>query len=109
LVLEAPFASILASAKARFPLFAFDWLIRDKFASIDKIAGLRSPLLVIHGAHDQVTAQRFGRRLFAAAPEPKFALWLAEAGHGDLMQYGMPGRVLEFFDWIQAPRSASAP
>ncbi|MEZ5833581.1 MAG: alpha/beta hydrolase, partial [Dongiaceae bacterium] len=49
LVLEAPFASILLSARARYPLFAFDWLIKDKFASIDKIAKARMPVFVIHG------------------------------------------------------------
>jgi len=33
LVLEAPFASVLLSARARYPLFAFDWVIKDKFAN----------------------------------------------------------------------------
>ncbi len=107
LVMEAPFASILASARARFPLFAFDWLIRDKFASADKIGALRAPLLVIHGARDQVTPIRFGRQVFAAAPEPKFALWVPDAGHGDLMNHGLPERVLEFLRWIGERRAFS--
>lgn len=100
LVLEAPFASILASARSRFPMFAFDWLIKDKFANLEKLGALRSPLLVIHGARDGVTAFRFGQQVFAAAPEPKFALWLAEAGHGDLVQHGSAERVIQFLDWI---------
>jgi fermentation-respiration switch protein FrsA (DUF1100 family) len=109
LVLEAPFASILASARSRFPMFAFDWLIKDKFPNIDKIGALRAPLLVIHGARDGVTAFRFGQQIFAAAPEPKFALWLAEAGHGDLVQHGSAERVIQFLDWIEGPGHALAP
>ena len=107
LILEAPFASILASARARFPLFAFSWLIRDKFANVEKISSLRAPLLVIHGERDGVTAFRFGQQVFAAAPDPKFALWVAEAGHGDLTAHGMPERVLEFLDWIAKAQSRS--
>jgi hypothetical protein len=105
LVLEAPFASILLSARARFPLFAFDWLIKDKFANIDKIDRINTPLLVVHGACDQVTPQRFGRMLFARAREPKAAVWPADAGHNDLVQFGMVEAVLRFLDGLSPPLS----
>jgi uncharacterized protein len=100
LVLEAPFASILLSARARFPLFAFDWLIKDKFASIDKIDQINMPLFVIHGALDRVTPQRFGRMVFERAREPKAAFWPKEAGHNDLAQFGMIQAVLLFLDGL---------
>jgi hypothetical protein len=100
LVLEAPFASILHSARARYPMFAFDWLVKDKFASISKIDRIRMPLLVIHGALDRVTPQRFGRMLYERAPQPKFAVWLPEAGHNDLLQFGMVDAVTQFLDGL---------
>ncbi|HEV8388281.1 MAG TPA: alpha/beta hydrolase, partial [Dongiaceae bacterium] len=105
LVLEAPFASVLLSARARYPLFAFDWVVKDKFANIDKIGKIRMPLFVIHGAKDQVTPQRFGRMVFERAPEPKVALWPAAAGHNDLLQFGMIEAVTKFLDGL--PQRAS--
>ncbi|MGH6890758.1 MAG: alpha/beta hydrolase, partial [Dongiaceae bacterium] len=105
LVLEAPFASVLHSARAHYPLFAFDWLIKDKFASIDKIDKVRAPLFVIHGARDRVTPMRFGRMLYDRARQPKFAVWLPEAGHNDLMQFGMVEIVTRFLDGLPPPAS----
>jgi len=88
------------SARARFPLFAFDWLIKDKFANIDKIDQIDMPLFVIHGALDRVTPQRFGRMVFERAREPKAALWPKEAGHNDLAQFGMIQGVMLFLDGL---------
>ena len=108
LVLEAPFASVLLSARARYPLFAFDWLIKDKFANIDKIDKINMPLFVIHGALDRVTPQRFGRMVFERAREPKAAMWPAHAGHNDLLQFGMVEAVTRFLDSLAAPVSKPA-
>jgi hypothetical protein len=99
-VLEAPFASILLSARSRYPLFAFDWLIKDKFANIDKIDKINMPLFVIHGARDMVTPQRFGRMLYERARQPKSALWPSEAGHNDLLHFGMIDAVTRFLDGL---------
>src|SRR5262249_5157532 len=73
LVLEAPLASITHSARARYPLFVFDFLVRDKFNSLRKIGAVRVPLLLIHGEKDRTTAVRFGRMIYDAANEPKRA------------------------------------
>lgn len=108
LVLEAPFASILQSARARYPLFAFDWLVKDKFANIQKIDKVRMPLFVIHGALDRVTPQRFGRMLYERAQQPKFAVWLPEAGHNDLTAHGMVDVVTRFLEGLPPPQSKSA-
>jgi len=107
LVLEAPFASVLLSARARYPLFAFDWLIKDKFANVEKIDKINMPLLVIHGARDRVTPQRFGRMVFERAREPKAAVWPADAGHNDLLQFGMAEAVTRFLDGLPAPASSA--
>lgn len=98
LVLEAPFASVLQSARERFPLFAFDWLIKDKFASIDKIERVKAPLFIVHGDRDRVTPMRFGRMLFDRAREPKAALWPQGAGHNDLLDFGMVEAVTGYLD-----------
>jgi uncharacterized protein len=107
LVLEAAFASVLLSARVRYPLFAFDWVIKDKFANIDKIDKIRMPLFVIHGALDRVTPQRFGRMIYERAPQPKVALWLPAAGHNDLIAFGMIEAVTRFLDELPLPPAKS--
>jgi fermentation-respiration switch protein FrsA (DUF1100 family) len=104
LVLEAPFASVVLSARVRFPLFAFDWLIKDKFANIDKIDKVQAPLFIVHGDQDQVTLVQFGRMLFDKAKEPKAAWWPRGAGHNDLLQFGMVEAVTGFLDGLSESR-----
>lgn len=62
-----------------FPIFPF-----DQFPNLHRIRRLSCPLLVIHGLNDQVIPVRHGRALFAAAPEPRFGLWVEGAGHNDV-------------------------
>jgi fermentation-respiration switch protein FrsA (DUF1100 family) len=98
LILEAPFASILHSARQRYKFFVFDFLVRDKFDTFSKIARVDKPLLIIHGDLDRVTPAQFGHRLFAAARDPKHSLFPKDAGHNDLMEHGMPEGVLAFLE-----------
>ena len=100
LLLEAPLASITHSARARYPLFVFDFLVRDKFNSLKKIGKVQVPLLLVHGEQDRTTSVRFGKMVYDAANEPKRALFLAEAGHNDLMQHGLAKAVTEFLDGL---------
>jgi fermentation-respiration switch protein FrsA (DUF1100 family) len=100
LILEAPFASILRSARQRYRFFAFDFLVRDKFDTLSKIGRIGRPLLVIHGERDRTTPAHFGRMVFAAAMAPKDGFFPPDAGHNDLMQHGMPARVLAFLDGL---------
>lgn len=105
LILEAPFASILRSARQRYKFFVFDFLVRDKFDTLSKIARVGKPLLVIHGDLDRTTPAQFGRRVFEAAKEPKQGFFPPDAGHNDLMQHGMPERVLTFLNDLDLGRN----
>lgn len=101
-VLEAPIASIRRSAAVRYPLFALDSIILDKFDSLSKIGRIGAPLLVIHGERDAVTLVKFGRMILGAAKEPKQGFFPPEAGHGNLMDHGMPEKVLAFLAGLPA-------
>ena len=96
LVLEAPLASILLSARTRYPLFAFDFLVKDKFNSLSKIHQVKVPVLIVHGELDRTTSIKFGRMLYAAANEPKQAVFLPEADHNNLMDHGLSQLTMEF-------------
>lgn len=54
-------------------------LITQPFDSVEKVARLGSPLLVVHGSDDQLIQPALGRRLFEAARQPK-AFVLVEGG-----------------------------
>jgi len=96
LVLEAPYSSIADVAQGDFPLLPVWWLVRDRFDSLDKIARVRTPLFIVHGERDEVIPVRFGRTLFAAALEPKEAMWLPGAGHGVIGHSAVDAAVLDF-------------
>lgn len=56
--------------------FKWGWLpfqpfITQPFDSIEKVAQLRTPLLVVHGSADRLIPSALGQRLYDAAPQPK--------------------------------------
>jgi hypothetical protein len=63
------------------------WLVRDRFDNLSRIAGLRVPLLLVHGERDDLIPVALGRTLFAAAAGPKRALWVPDGGHNDLWDH----------------------
>ncbi len=95
-VLEAPYTSVAAAAQVHYPYLPAYWLVKDRYASIDKIADIDAPLMVIHGTRDQIIPERFGREIFAAASEPKTALWLPKADHNDIYEHGAAGAITDF-------------
>lgn len=104
-VLESPFTSIADVAAAHYPIFPVSLLVRDRFDSLARIGAIGAPLLVMHGERDRTVPVRFGRRLYAAAADPKEAWWHPEGGHVDLHAHGA-GRIV--LDFLQR-RSAGCP
>ena len=88
-VLEAPYTSIPDVAATHYPFVPVRFLVWDRFDSASKIDRIRAPLLVVHGDSDPTIPIKFGRRLFAAAVEPKEAQWIAGARHTDLADFGL--------------------
>jgi uncharacterized protein len=67
---------------------ALPWLPRwlhglgtNRFESVQKLRTLRVPVLISHGDPDEVIPASEGRKLFAAANEPKKLLIVPGAGH----------------------------
>jgi fermentation-respiration switch protein FrsA (DUF1100 family) len=97
-VLEAPFTSTTAVAKKRFPYLPMDSYLKDKYENINRIEGINAPLLVIHGALDDVIPLEFGQELFQVANEPKQFVIIPNAGHSHMFRHGAFGHVREFLD-----------
>ncbi len=87
-VLEAPYTSIAAAAQFHYPFVPAAWLVADRYDSLARIGQVVAPILMLHGGRDNVVPLSLGKKLFAAAPEPK-EQWIApRAGHGDLDDFG---------------------
>jgi hypothetical protein len=56
-----------------------------RFDSLARVTRLSVPILIAHGDLDEIVAFDLGRRLFAAAPEPKRFLSVRGAGHNDML------------------------
>jgi len=82
LILESAFTSAFR-VMIRVRLLPF-----DKFDNIRKIKAVHCPVLVIHGTADSVIKISMGKQLFAAATEPKQALWIVGANHNDVAFVG---------------------
>jgi fermentation-respiration switch protein FrsA (DUF1100 family) len=78
------------------------WLILDRYDSVGRIARVGAPLLIVHGERDRIVPARLGRRLLAAAVEPKQGIFLPEAGHNDLFEHGAAAREVRFIRDLEA-------
>jgi alpha-beta hydrolase superfamily lysophospholipase len=63
-------------------------LITQRFESIRKVAGVQSPLLVVHGDNDRLIDASLGRRLYEAAAGRKRFLLVEGGSHHSTMSIG---------------------
>jgi len=101
LVLEAPYSSLADVASHHYPIFPVNWLLKDRFESQEKINKIPIPKLIVHGAKDNVIPQKYGRRLFDKASNPKQWKNLERAGHNDLFDHGAGLAIIEFLQQIK--------
>jgi uncharacterized protein len=103
LILASPFTSISdmcgqligSSFPARF--------LSERFASIDKVASLTLPIMVVHGECDSLIPVAQGLRLFAAIKgEDKVWREVSRADHNDLLVIGGEPLLCLMEDFISA-------
>ena len=97
-VLEAPFSSAVDVAAGAYWFLPARWLMKDRFDSISRIGEVRAPLFMVHGERDRIVPVRLGRKLFAAANDPKEAVYLPDAGHDDLPAHGSARLAIDFLE-----------
>ena len=109
IILDAPFTSAVAVGAAHYPFLPVRWLMKDPFYSDRRILDVRAPVLVLHGARDDVVPIAFGEKLFALIPGPKQFIRFPDAGHNDLDHYGAMQAVHEFLAKTFGEAKASEP
>jgi uncharacterized protein len=70
-ILEGAPASLVAIGERQYPWMPIRLVMRNPFESVFKVDRIRAPMLLLHSPEDQVIPVEEGRRLFAAAREPK--------------------------------------
>lgn len=83
LVLEAPLSSASDMASYAVPILPrwAHWIGRNRFESAQKISRVKCPILIAHGDADSVIPVEQGRKVFAAASEPKKLLIIPNGSH----------------------------
>jgi pimeloyl-ACP methyl ester carboxylesterase len=90
-ILESAFTSFTDVAHEAGRLASLlNLFTHERFASIDKIAHVQAPLLMIHGTQDSTIPIKLGRRLYEAASPPKQWLSIEGGQHSDLDLKGQP-------------------
>jgi hypothetical protein len=79
LITECTFTSMVDMGKLEYGYLPIDWLINQRFEALQKVPGLKIPVLFIHGTWDKKIPYQMAQQLYAAAPQPKM-LTLIEGG-----------------------------
>ena len=90
-IVEGTFTSIADVVST----FKWGWvpvsaLITQRFEAVRKVDQIGSPLLVVHGGRDQLIDPTLGRKLYAAANEPKLFVLVEDGSHHNTNSVGQP-------------------
>ncbi|MBI1272756.1 MAG: alpha/beta hydrolase [Alphaproteobacteria bacterium] len=100
LILESPYTSTAEVGSWRYPFLPVYYLMRDRFESINKIKNIHMPLMIVHGLSDLVVPAKFGRKLLAAANEPKQGVFVPGLGHSDVYDLEVRQAIMKFIEGL---------
>ena len=83
LVLRSPFTSLPDVGAVHYPWLPVRRLLLDRYPSIERIASVSAPVLVIAGDRDDIVPMPLSLRLYDAAADPKRFVLVPGAGHND--------------------------
>jgi uncharacterized protein len=104
LILQSTFTSIRDMARQHYPYIPRA-LVPDAYPSLRIIRDLRAPLLVLHGAEDDLVPLMDGEALYEAAPEPKRIEVFDGVGHNDVLARAGTRWIQTITEWAGAPAS----
>lgn len=102
MILDAPYTSAVEIGAKAYPFLPVRWLMRDRYDSLSRMPQITAPLLIVHGERDGVIPIAYGRRVFAAAAEPKAFVSFPEAGHDDHYLHGSYQAINAWIDRLRS-------
>ncbi len=86
MLLIAPYTKLTDIGARQYPFVPVELLMKDKFASIDKLDLVNAPLVVVHSEDDTLVPTAMGKALYEAAKAPKELLLFADRSHVDFLR-----------------------
>jgi fermentation-respiration switch protein FrsA (DUF1100 family) len=83
LILSSTFASMQKTVAWHYPLFPFQWLLLDRWPSIDRIGRVQAPISVFHGTNDDTVPVEHGQLLAQASSHAEF-ISIPRGGHNEV-------------------------
>lgn len=83
LILNSTFASMPRTVAWHFPWFPFQYLLLDRWPSIDRIGRVQSPIIIFHGDNDQMIPLSHGKALADASTNAQF-IEIRGGSHNDI-------------------------
>jgi fermentation-respiration switch protein FrsA (DUF1100 family) len=96
LILESPFSRLSDVAKKHYPFLPVDIILREQYDSIDSIANIHAPVLLMHGAQDQLVPVTESEKLYQAALPPKSLMIAPDKAHSNLDPMWMKNVATDF-------------
>jgi fermentation-respiration switch protein FrsA (DUF1100 family) len=88
LAVFSAFTSLVDMGRLVYPFVPVSWLLRHRFDSESKLAGISCPVLIVHGRADREIPFAMSERLAAAARGPVTVFPVDGAGHEDVFAVG---------------------
>ena len=100
LIIEAGFSSAYDMGRRLFPYLPIKWIITIRYAAESDIKNVFSPKLIIHSRDDEIIPFELGKKLFAAAPEPK-RFYQIQGSHNEAIFLQKEEYALEIDSFLQ--------
>jgi fermentation-respiration switch protein FrsA (DUF1100 family) len=97
-ILEAPLTSTIDVGRQVYFWLPLNLLLTDKYDNERNISEVKAPVLILHGAQDEVIPVEMGKRVYDAANQPKRIEIFPQAAHYDLFAHGAWDRARDFLD-----------
>jgi hypothetical protein len=86
LIVESTFTSVEDMGRHYYPFLPVRWLTRIHYPVLGYLRQVQSPVLIVHSPDDEIVPYNQGRRLYEAAPMPKYFLELiGDHNHGFML------------------------
>jgi len=103
LILESAFSSLTDVADHAYPWLPARLLLKQDIKADELIRHYHGPLFQSHGTVDRIIPIELGRKIFAAANEPKKFLSLPGLDHNDLPHSGYYQEIGQFLRLLSSP------
>ncbi|NEQ98627.1 MAG: alpha/beta hydrolase [Cyanothece sp. SIO2G6] len=90
LIVEGSFTSMydVVTGVGQYRFLPIDWILTQRFESLEKVRSLPVPLLFLHGTEDDIIPPVMSQSLYDAATGAKSLVWITGAGHNNLPDVG---------------------